>query len=143
MNYRFGFGQRVRVIRTLRNDGTYPGLDRGAKLVAAGSTGVVRDVGVFLQDQIIYTVHFIAEDRRVGCREQELIDASELWFDTRFEFRQHVRARRPLGIGGRIVVSAGAVGQITKVLRDAGEEPAYQVFFDGRIFQVPESALDQ
>jgi CHAD domain-containing protein len=42
---------------------------------AAGSIGFVRDWGVFLQDQIIYQIHFPESDRMVGCREQELIAA--------------------------------------------------------------------
>jgi nitrogen fixation protein NifZ len=142
MNPRFAFGQRVRVVRTVRNDGTYPGLDRGARLVGAGATGVVRDVGVFLQDQLIYTVHFTGEDRYVGCRQQELMDADEDWVPTRFEFRQSVRNRIPLAIDGRIVVATGQRGQVTRVLRQAEPGPAYQVLFEGRIFQVPESALD-
>ena len=73
-NYEFESGQRVRVTRTIRNDGTYPGVPTGTKLVAAGSLGFVRDVGTFLQDQVIYSVHFTDQDRVVGCRSQELID---------------------------------------------------------------------
>jgi nitrogen fixation protein NifZ len=141
MEYRFEFGRRVRVIRTVRSDGTYPGLDRGDKLVSAGSVGVVRNVGLFLQDQVIYTVHFTEEDRHVGCRESELIDADDDWVATRFEFRQKVRTRRPLGVRDEVVVQRGQVGQVTRVVREAAGEPAYQVHFDGRTFQVPESAL--
>jgi nitrogen fixation protein NifZ len=142
MKYRFDFGSCVRVIRTVRNDGTYPGIDRGGKLVTAGSTGVVRNVGVYLQDQIIYTVHFTDEDRHVGCRESELIDADEDWVATRFEFRQAVRARQPLAVRGQVLVREGQVGQVTRVLRPISGQPAYQVHFDQRTFQVPESALE-
>jgi hypothetical protein len=53
----------VRVLRNVRNDGTFPGLNLGAPLVRRGSTGYVCDLGLFLQDQIIYTVHFLAEDQ--------------------------------------------------------------------------------
>lgn len=31
----------------------------------------MRDVGTFLLDQIIYSVHFLDEGRLVGCRESE------------------------------------------------------------------------
>lgn len=40
--------------RALRNDGTYPGLPVGRLLIRRGSVGYVRDVGTFLQDQIIF-----------------------------------------------------------------------------------------
>ena len=71
---RFACDDAVRVIRNIRNDGTYPGQLTGALLVRRGSIGYVRHIGVFLQDQIIYTVHFLeAGNRIVGCRETELI----------------------------------------------------------------------
>lgn len=69
----FNFSEAVRVVRAIRNDGTYAGLPSGALLVRRGSIGYVRDWGIFLQDQVIYQVHFPESDRIVGCREQELI----------------------------------------------------------------------
>ena len=73
---RFACDDAVRVIRNLRNDGTYPGEDTGTVLVRRGSIGYVCELGVFLQDQIIYTVHFLdSGGRLVGCRETELIPA--------------------------------------------------------------------
>ena len=56
---RFDYGDEVRVVRNVRNDGTYPGLDVGAFLVRRGSTGYVMNVGTFLQDHVIYSVHFL------------------------------------------------------------------------------------
>ena len=56
---RWDLGDDVRVIRNVRNDGTYPGEQIGALLIRRGSTGTVIDIGTFLQDQIIYTVHFL------------------------------------------------------------------------------------
>ena len=50
---RYDYGESVRVIRNVRNDGTYPGLDVGAFLVRRGSIGYVVNVGTFLQDQVI------------------------------------------------------------------------------------------
>ena len=75
MQPRFDYGDAVRVVRTVRNDGTFPGMDTGDVLVRQGSVGHVRNVGTFLQDQIIYAVHFLEVDRTVGCREEELLDA--------------------------------------------------------------------
>ena len=139
----FDFGTEVRVVRNLRNDGTYPGLPTGTLLVRRGSAGYVRDVGTFLQDQIIYSVHFLTEDRLVGCREEELQLASEPWVPSRFEFRDRVTARIPLGIQGRVLVEQGTQGEILKVIRDAPGGVAYHVYFSGRNpLQVPESALD-
>jgi nitrogen fixation protein NifZ len=139
---RFEYGERVRVVRTVRDDGTYPGMAPGDVLVREGSVGHVRNVGTYLQDHIIYAVHFFDVDRVVGCREEELIPADEEWVPTRFLSRDKVTARIPLGVRGEVVVAAGMVGEILKVLRHAPGGPAYQVYFDGRNFIVPETALD-
>jgi nitrogen fixation protein NifZ len=139
----FEFGAEVRVLRNVRNDGTFPGQATGTLLVRRGSTGFVRDVGTFLQDQIIYTVHFLAEDRLVGCREEELQLATDPWVPSRFEARDLVRARVPLGIAGRVLVAAGGEGEVMKVIRDAPGGVAYHVHFTGAsTLQVPETALD-
>jgi nitrogen fixation protein NifZ len=148
MRPRFEYGDEVRVIRNVRNDGTYPGKDTGNLLVRRGSTGYVRDVGTFLQDQIIYSVHFLHDDRVVGCREEELQAADEPWTPSRFEFRDKVAARLTLTAGGRVLVEQGEVGEIVKVLRGAATrqgvgDVAYHVHFSGRnTLQVPESALE-
>ena len=143
MNERpFDYGAEVRVIRNIRNDGTYPGEKTGNLLVRRGSVGYVRSRGTFLQDQVIYEVHFIAEGRLVGCREEELIDAAEEWIPSRFEFREQVQAAKRLSANGEILVDIGDVGQIIKVLRHHQNGVAYHVRFPGRTLLVPESALD-
>jgi nitrogen fixation protein NifZ len=139
---KYAQGEAVRVIRNVRNDGTYPGLDIGKLLVRRGSVGYVRDVGTFLQDQLIYSVHFFEADRMVGCREEELQAESEHWNPSRFEYRDKVTPRIPLGIRGEIIAEPGNVGEIEKVLRDAPDGVAYHVRFPGRTLQVPETALD-
>ena len=143
MRPEFDYGDAVRVLRNVRNDGTYPGRDVGKLLVRRGSVGFVRDVGTFLQDQIIYSVHFLAEDKLVGCREEELQPADAPWTPSRFEFRDKVAARVPLGIQGRVLVEPGEIGEILKVLRGAPGDVSYHVHFGGRsTIQVPESALE-
>ena len=142
MRPRFEYGEQVRVVRTVRDDGTYPGMDPGDVLVREGSVGHVRNVGTYLQDHIIYAVHFFEVDRIVGCREEELIPAEEEWVPTRFLFRDKVTARVPLGVRGQVVVAPGTEGEVLKVLRHAPGGPAYQVDFDGRNFIVPETSLD-
>ena len=62
---RFEYGDEVRVTRNVRNDGTFPGAEVGELLIRRGSTGFVRDVGTFLQDQIVYSVLFIEADRPI------------------------------------------------------------------------------
>jgi len=135
----------VRLIRNVRNDGTYPGLDPGAPLVRRGSIGYVVDVGSFLQDQIIYSVNFLDIDMIVGCREEELIGADEPWTPSRFEFREKVRIVVELPVGSDAVIAEGAIGEIIKVIRDAPGGVAYHTHFDslpGRILQIPERLLE-
>lgn len=142
MRPRFDYGDAVRVIRNIRNDGTYPGVDRGRLLVRRGSIGFIRQIGTFLQDQIIYSVHFMAAGGRlVGCREQELIPAQAPWMPSRFEARDRVQAGLPLAVGGTVIVEAGAPGEVLKVLRATPGGVSYHVCFGERTLEVPESAL--
>ena len=148
MRPRFEYGDEVRVLRNVRNDGTFPGHPTGALLIRRGSTGFVRDVGTFLQDQLIYTVHFLGGDTLIGCREEELQPADAPWTPSRFETREKVAARLTLGRGGRVLVEQGQIGEVLQVLRgpsiDFAEiSVAYHVHFPGcNVLQVPESALD-
>lgn len=143
MHSRWDLGECVRVIRNVRNDGTYCGAATGDLLVRRGSVGAVVDIGTFLQDQIIYSVHFIDDDRIVGCREEELADASEPWIPSLFESREWVRARRVLSLGSALRVQRGALGQVLRVVSQ-DDAAIYHVHFDslpGRTLAVPESAL--
>lgn len=140
---RWEVGDAVRVVRNVRNDGTYPGAPMGELLIRRGSVGHVVDIGTFLQDQIIYAVHFLEAGKIVGCREEELIDIDAPWRPSRYEVRERVRAARALIIDGQTVVGIGAIGEILKVIRET-EPPVYHLHFDcqpGRIFAVPEAAL--
>lgn len=138
----FDYGHEVRVIRNIRNDGTYPGEKTGNLLVRRGSVGYVRSRGTFLQDQVIYEVHFVDEGKLVGCREEELIDAGDEWVPSRFEFREKVRAVRRLGANGRVIAEIGDIGEVIKVLRQDETGVAYHVRFPGHTLLVPESSLD-
>ncbi|MBS1228447.1 MAG: nitrogen fixation protein NifZ [Proteobacteria bacterium] len=143
MHSRWDLGDSVRVIRNVRNDGTYCGAATGDLLIRRGSVGAVVDIGTFLQDQIIYSVHFIDDDRIVGCREEELADAAEPWIPSIFESREWVRARRVLSLGSALCVPRGALGQVLRVVRE-DDAALYHVHFDclpGRTLAVPEAAL--
>ncbi len=136
----FGEGDAVRVIRNVRNDGSYPGLPTGELLVRRGSVGYVREIGTFLQDQIIYSVHFLADGKVVGCREEELIAEATPWRPSRFESRERVRAAKHLAAEGKVMVPEGSEGEVIRVLRGE-QEVAYHVLFGTRLWRVPESAL--
>lgn len=142
MRPRFEYGAAVRVVRNLRNDGTYPGERTGTLLVRRGSVGYVRDVGTFLQDQLIYSVDFFDQQRMVGCREQELQPADDPWIPTRFEFRDKVTPTVNLAIRGQVVAAPGDQGEIEKVLREAENGPLYHLRIGGRTLMVPEQALE-
>ena len=138
---RFEYGESVRVTRNVRNDGTYPGLDVGVLLIRRGSVGHVIEVGTFLQDQVIFTVHFLNHGRMVGCRLEELIGADEPWNPSRFEFRDRVACNIDLGIQGNILFEKGTIGEVFKVIRD-DEKIKSHVVFEGRTLLIPETALD-
>ncbi len=142
MKPQFEYGQEVRVTRNVRNDGTYSGLEIGDHLVKRGSTGFVTSVGTFLQDQIIYGVHFLDDDKVVGCREEELLLASDEWVPSKFEFRDKVISKISLSVNGEVIVKPGDAAEIIKVLRDHPDGVHYHARFPGRTLQVPESAID-
>lgn len=141
MRPKYDYDTPLRVLRNLRNDGTFPGLPTGTLLVRRGSIGHVRDVGSFLQDQIIYAVHFLDQDRVVGCREEELQPADAPWAPSRFETRERVTPRIPLGVAGERVAQPGDSGEVVEVLRDAPDGVLYHVDFAGRVLQVSEDLL--
>ena len=143
MRTRWNIGDTLRLVRNVRNDGTYPGAALGDLLIRRGSVGTVVDVGTFLQDQVIYSLHFLDVDRVVGCREEELIGGDEPWIPSAFEARERVIAAKILALGGDTRVPRGAVGEVLRVVRDDAAV-AYHVHFyclPGRTLAVPESAL--
>jgi nitrogen fixation protein NifZ len=74
----FDIGQKVRVRKLIRNDGTFPGQDIGATLAKKGDVGYVVSIGTFLQSSYIYAVHFLQTGYIVGCRKKELELAEEI-----------------------------------------------------------------
>ncbi len=73
----FRIGQRVRLTKAIRNDGTYPHAGIGDTLIEAGEEGYVRKIGDFLQTIRVYEVNFIEQGLTFGCREAELESALE------------------------------------------------------------------
>ena len=68
----FRLGQRVRIKKPIRNDGSNPFHSPDAILVQPGAEGYVVRIGDWLQVIRIYEVHFIEEGDTYGCREAEL-----------------------------------------------------------------------
>ena len=138
----FEYGDAVRVRRPIRNDGTFPGEPTGALLVRRGSVGYVVDRGLFLQDQVIYAVHFPEDNRRVGCRAEELQPAEAPWIPTRFDRRDRVRCTRHLTVGGEVVAVLGSEGKVMDVRAESPGEVHYTVDFNARLLELPEALLE-
>ncbi|MBF0374689.1 MAG: nitrogen fixation protein NifZ [Alphaproteobacteria bacterium] len=68
----FGYGQKVRSRKNVRNDGTFMGAEIGAELVKKGDVGYVNSIGTFLQQFYIYGVDFVERGNVVGMRGKEL-----------------------------------------------------------------------
>ncbi|MBF0437437.1 MAG: nitrogen fixation protein NifZ [Magnetococcales bacterium] len=138
---RYDYGQAVRVTRPIRNDGTFMGKRPGELLVRRGSVGFVRHYGVFLQNEIVYEVHFIEQGMTVGIREAELQEGNAPWVASEFWLRDSVICQTALGVEGRVVVPCAGKGRVVAVLADDPENILYHVLFDHRVFLVPERVL--
>lgn len=68
----YNFGEKVRSLKTVRNDGTFQGKEIGDILVKKGDIGYVTSIGSFLQQFYIYAVEFVEHGYRVGMRGKEL-----------------------------------------------------------------------
>ncbi|MGO9486376.1 MAG: nitrogen fixation protein NifZ [Rhodomicrobium sp.] len=68
----FDYGEKVRSLRDIRNDGTFAGKDIGELLCKKGEEGYVISIGTFLQQYYIYGVEFISTGYRVGMKSKEL-----------------------------------------------------------------------
>ena len=74
----FDLGQKVRVRKLIKNDGTFPGQEIGAVLAKKGDVGYVVSIGTFLQTSYIYAVHFMNTGNVVGCLKRELEIVEEI-----------------------------------------------------------------
>ncbi len=74
----FELGQKVRVRKLIKNDGTFPGQEIGATLAKKGDVGYVVSIGTFLQTSYIYAVHFMNTGNVVGCLKRELEIVEEI-----------------------------------------------------------------
>ncbi|BAT52788.1 NifZ protein [Nostoc sp. NIES-3756] len=70
-------GEKVRLRKQIKNDGTFPGRDIGEILAKKGEIGYVASIGTFLQRSYIYAVHFLEKGIIVGCKAKEIESAEE------------------------------------------------------------------
>ncbi|MEH2376414.1 nitrogen fixation protein NifZ [Nostoc sp.] len=73
----FEIGEKVRVRKLLKNDGTFPGKEVGQVLVNKGDIGYISSIGTYLQSSYIYAVHFLETGFVVGCMKKELESVEE------------------------------------------------------------------
>jgi nitrogen fixation protein NifZ len=70
---KYQWGQRVRALADLRNDGTYPNVSDEGLLVRSGDLGEIVQVGAHTESNTpVYLVEF-GEDLVVGCFEEEIV----------------------------------------------------------------------
>jgi nitrogen fixation protein NifZ len=72
---KFSLGQKVRLLKDVKNDGTFASKRVGEVLAKAGEEGYIRHMGDFLQVIRVYDVDFITQGAIIGCREEELENA--------------------------------------------------------------------
>ncbi len=73
----FEIGEKVKVRKLLKNDGTFPGKEVGQVLVNKGDIGYIASIGTYLQTSYIYAVHFLETGFVVGCMKKELESVEE------------------------------------------------------------------
>jgi nitrogen fixation protein NifZ len=115
---RFYSGSKVRVVRNIRNDGSFKTCDKGDLLVAAGEVGIVRSFGYFLQDQVIYQVYFPEIELVVGVRDSEVIDHSLDWVPCLFRSLDLAQLTVSLKMRGEMVAKSGEIVEVKRVHRD-------------------------
>ncbi len=68
----FEIGQKVRLRKLIKNDGTFPGKEIGQVLANKGDIGYIASIGTYLQSSYIYAVHFLETGFVVGCQKREI-----------------------------------------------------------------------
>lgn len=139
---KFDYGTEVRVIRNIRNDTYQGGQQKGELLVRRGTSGFIRHSGVYQQDQIVYQVHFLNSNQVVGCKESELILASEPWVFNQFEYGDKAQLAISLAVSGETIASKGDWVNILAVDRSLDTDIYYRIQLGEHDVMVPERALE-
>lgn len=70
---KYQWGQKVKALVDLHNDGTFPDTEQDARLVSVGDNGEIVQVGTHTEANMpIYLVEF-APHLVVGCLEEEIL----------------------------------------------------------------------
>lgn len=141
LNPKFDYGCEVRVIRNIRNDTYQGGQTKGEMLIRRGTTGFVRQSGVYQQDQIIYQVHFLTTNQIIGCKESELVLATLPWMDNKFEYGDSVLLNMNLAVAGEVVGTKGHQVSVLSVDRSDQADILYRIQLGEQDLMVPERAL--
>lgn len=144
LNPKYEYGTQVRLNCNIRNDGSFGDNLKGKCLMRRGSVGYVRDAGLFLQEHVVYQVHFIEHNQIIGCKESELILASEPWTDNAFEYGDRVALTLPLTMAEQRIAEAGDPVMIIAVQRENEGETQkilYRIQINEHDVMVPERAL--
>ncbi|MCQ1058577.1 nitrogen fixation protein NifZ [Photobacterium sp. ZSDE20] len=115
---RFSIGDEVRVVRDIRSDGSNVGYSKGDLLVREGEIGIVRHVGYWLQDQVIFRVYFLNANMTIGVRDKEVISAQLAWCPTKYYRGQTVQLTLDLRAQGEMIARRGDDVQVIDYERD-------------------------
>ena len=69
---KFQWGQRVRALVDMYNDGSYPDQPPNALLVKVGDVGEVVQTGTHMEENIVVYIVEFDPTRVVGCLEEEI-----------------------------------------------------------------------
>jgi len=69
--HNFKLNQKVKALKDIKNDGTFPEGKRGDILIKAGQEGYIKEISEFLFRPAIM-VHFLKENRVIGFRPSEI-----------------------------------------------------------------------
>ena len=137
---KFAYGDEVRVVKNIRNDGTYQSNIKGRLLARRGRTGFIRHAGYYQQDQIVYQVHFLDTNEIIGCREVELISAEEHWVNNDFEYGDKAVLTVALNLEGQRIASKNDTVTVLAVDRE-NDEICYRIQIGEHDIDVPARAL--
>lgn len=140
---RFAPGSEVRIVRNIRNDGSFQQLEKGDLLVEAGSVGIVRTYGYFLQTQIIYQVFIPEQNRVVGVRDSEVIDATLEWVPCHFRSMDQAKLTCSLRMFGKPLATKGDVIEVHRVYRDLEDGSlSYEIKFGEHLVKLDSTRLE-
>lgn len=138
---KYEYGTEVRLIKNIRSDGTVEDANKGTLLMRRGTTGFVRQSGYFQQDTIVYQIHFLEQDKVIGCKESELISADKPWVSNEFEYGDSARLNLTLSMDGSIIGKKDDVVSVIGVDREDVNDIFYRILINDQDIDVPERAL--